>query len=193
MSTCSIKRCKTWLPSQFAVQDGALDLEGSELSFETGPDGKPRKVEGKAHLPMMAVVAEMMIFANAAVAHRIAVAFPGAALLRRHAPPRPDGFDQVSSCICTLDTKVVWPFRTSFCSFLLLGHHLLFLLFVLSLAVLHTGGPPAPLSAPVPDLFFARAPVLSVLDQVRCWGRGVCRSIPRWLLVLPTTGLPSFI
>lgn len=81
--------------SWFAVQDGALELEGGELSFEIGPDGKPRKVEGKAHLPMMAVVAEMMIFANAAVAHRIAGAFPGAALLRRHAPPRPDGFDQV--------------------------------------------------------------------------------------------------
>lgn len=79
-----------------AVQNGALELEGGELSFETGPGGKPRKVEGKTHLPMMAVVAEMMIFANAAVAHCIAGAFPGAALLRRHAPPRPDGFDQVS-------------------------------------------------------------------------------------------------
>ena len=80
-----------------AMQNGALELEGGELSFETGPDGKPRKVEGKAQLPMMAVVAEMMIFANAAVAHRIAGAFPGAALLRRHAPPRPDGFEQVRS------------------------------------------------------------------------------------------------
>ena len=90
------------------MQNGALELEGGELSFETGPDGKPRKVEGKAHLPMMAVVAEMMIFANAAVAHRIAGAFPGAALLRRHAPPRPDGFDQVVPLVCTV--QATWPF-----------------------------------------------------------------------------------
>ena len=78
------------------MQNGALELEGGELSFEAGPDGRPQKVEGKTHLPMMAVVAEMMIFANAAVAHRIAGAFPGAALLRRHAPPRPEGFEQVA-------------------------------------------------------------------------------------------------
>lgn len=94
---------KVWYKAMscFAVQNGALELEGGELSFETGPDGKPRKVEGKTHLPMMSVVAEMMIFANAAVAHRIAGAFPGAALLRRHAPPRRDGFDQVSSLACS--------------------------------------------------------------------------------------------
>ena len=78
------------------MQNGALELEGGELSFQAGSDGRPKKVEGKTPLPMMAVVAEMMIFANAAVAHRIAGAFPGAALLRRHAPPRPEGFEQVA-------------------------------------------------------------------------------------------------
>lgn len=96
---CLQKLCSTCAQKpkfRVIVQNGALELEGGELSFDTGPDGKPRKVEGKAHLPMMAVVAEMMIFANAAVAQRIAGAFPGAALLRRHAPPRPDGFDQVA-------------------------------------------------------------------------------------------------
>lgn len=82
-------------PDLILVQNGALELESGELSFEAGSDGRPRKVEGKTPLPMMGVVAEMMIFANAAVAHRIAGAFPGAALLRRHAPPRPEGFEQV--------------------------------------------------------------------------------------------------
>ena len=94
------------------MQNGALELEGGELSFETGPDGKPRKVEGKAHLPMMAVVAEMMIFANAAVAHRIAEAFPGAALLRRHAPPRPDGFEQARlPCMLANDLTILFPMQ----------------------------------------------------------------------------------
>lgn len=77
------------------LQNGALEFEGAELKFDAGADGKPQRVEGKAQLPMMAVVAEMMIFANAAVAHRIAGAFPGAALLRRHPAPRSEAFDQV--------------------------------------------------------------------------------------------------
>lgn len=51
---------------------------------------------------MMAVIAEMMIFANAAVAHRIVGAFPGAALLRRHPAPRAEAFDQVCICTCPL-------------------------------------------------------------------------------------------
>ena len=41
---------------------------------------------------MMAVIAEMMIFANSSVARRIADAFPDSALLRRHPPPRQDAF-----------------------------------------------------------------------------------------------------
>ena len=44
---------------------------------------------------MMAVIAEMMIFANAAVARRIHEAFPDAALLRRHPPPRQEAFAEV--------------------------------------------------------------------------------------------------
>ena len=76
-------------------QNGALELESGELKFEAGSDGHPNSIEGKTPLPMMAVVAEMMIFANAAVAHRIARAFPSSALLRRHSPPRPEGFQQV--------------------------------------------------------------------------------------------------
>ena len=44
---------------------------------------------------MMAVIAEMMIFANASVARRIADAFPDSALLRRHPPPRQDAFAEV--------------------------------------------------------------------------------------------------
>ncbi len=43
----------------------------------------------------MAVVAELMIAANSAVAERIYAAFPGAALLRRHPPPRPEAFAEV--------------------------------------------------------------------------------------------------
>ena len=49
---------------------------------------------------MMAVIAEMMIFANSSVARRIADAFPDAALLRRHPPPRQDAFAEV--CIGAL-------------------------------------------------------------------------------------------
>lgn len=44
---------------------------------------------------MMDIVAEMMIWANSAVAARIAATFPGAALLRNHPPPRAEAFEQV--------------------------------------------------------------------------------------------------
>jgi exoribonuclease R len=52
-------------------------------------------VQRKAELPMMAVIAEMMIFVNSSVARRIAEAFPDSALLRRHPPPRQDAFAEV--------------------------------------------------------------------------------------------------
>ena len=46
---------------------------------------------------MMAVIAEMMIFANAAVAERIHQAFPDSALLRRHPPPRQEALAEVGT------------------------------------------------------------------------------------------------
>ncbi|CAI5532460.1 unnamed protein product [Closterium sp. Naga37s-1] len=45
-----------------------------------------------AHHQMNAVVAELMVLANAAVARKLTRAFPSTAFLRRHAPPRPNGF-----------------------------------------------------------------------------------------------------
>lgn len=44
---------------------------------------------------MMAVVAEMMIAANSAVAERLVDSYPGASLLRRHPPPRMEAFQEV--------------------------------------------------------------------------------------------------
>lgn len=44
---------------------------------------------------MMRIVAEMMIYANAAVGERLFRAFPRAALLRRHPPPRRESFAEV--------------------------------------------------------------------------------------------------
>ncbi len=47
---------------------------------------------------MMRTVAEAMIGANSAVAKRISEAFPAAALLRRHPPPRVEAFAEVKEC-----------------------------------------------------------------------------------------------
>ena len=107
------------------MQNGALELEGGELSFQAGSDGRPKKVEGKTPLPMMAVVAEMMIFANAAVAHRIAGAFPGAALLRRHAPPCPAGFEQVAIIPLLLLSDLLGLFPSHLALVALPGLHIL--------------------------------------------------------------------
>lgn len=78
------------------LQAGALELEGAELHFQTKQsDGAPEEVSVKEEIPMMRVVAEMMIWANSAVARQICDSFPGAALLRRHSPPRPEGLKEV--------------------------------------------------------------------------------------------------
>lgn len=95
-------------------QDGALELESAELRFETSAKGRPSEVAGKAEVPMMAVVAEMMIFANAAVARRIYHAFPRSALLRRHPAPRPEAFKEVQLHFCSQKcSRASEPQRTS--------------------------------------------------------------------------------
>ncbi len=73
-----------------------MELESSELRFETSAEGG-KEVHSKEAVPMMAVVAEMMIFANSAVAERLMAAFPSHAFLRRHQPPRLDTFTEVRS------------------------------------------------------------------------------------------------
>ncbi|GAB4819868.1 hypothetical protein N2152v2_006914 [Parachlorella kessleri] len=83
------------------LAEGAVELESAELRFRTDKGGQPVEVDVKQggqpveEIPMMRIVAEMMIFANAAVAERTFRAFPRAALLRRHPPPRRDGFAEV--------------------------------------------------------------------------------------------------
>jgi DIS3-like exonuclease 1 len=52
-------------------------------------------MHSKEAVGMMAVVAEMMISANSAVAERLVESYPGASLLRRHPPPRTDAFQEV--------------------------------------------------------------------------------------------------
>ncbi len=80
----------------FVVQNGAMELESAELQFETSAEGQATGVQTKQELPMMRTVAELMIHANSTVAARIQAAFPRAALLRRHPPPRPEVFAEVS-------------------------------------------------------------------------------------------------
>ena len=74
-----------------------MELESAELQFETSAEGQATGVQTKQELPMMRTVAELMIHANSTVAARIQAAFPRAALLRRHPPPRPEVFAEVCS------------------------------------------------------------------------------------------------
>ena len=73
-----------------------IDVSIPLLALQTDEKGQPVAVKAKPKVPMMDVVAEMMIWTNAAVARRTAAAFPGAALLRNHPPPREEAFEQVS-------------------------------------------------------------------------------------------------
>ncbi len=79
------------------VSRGAVELESAELRFETDAQTKsPTEVIHKQEVPMMRVVAELMILANSAAAKATHGAFPGCAFLRRHAPPRADGFEELT-------------------------------------------------------------------------------------------------
>lgn len=79
------------------VAHGAVELESAELRFETDAQTKsPTELIQKTEVPMMRVVAELMILANSAAARTTHLAFPSCALLRRHAPPREDGFEELA-------------------------------------------------------------------------------------------------
>ncbi|CAI5465907.1 unnamed protein product, partial [Closterium sp. Yama58-4] len=78
---------------------GALELASAELRFEFDESrGTPKRVFCKQEIPMNAVVAELMVLANAAVARKLTRTFPSTAFLRRHAPPRPNGFRHLMHC-----------------------------------------------------------------------------------------------
>ena len=73
-----------------------MELASAELRFETSSDGVPRDVLTKGEVPMMRVIAELMIAANAAAAEKIVwTQGVGRAFVRRHPPPRPEGFDEL--------------------------------------------------------------------------------------------------
>ena len=97
------------------VARGAVELSSAELRFETSADAgvgdlassvartanaTNERVERKREVPMMGVVAELMIAANAAVATelaRVATRRGGEypALLRKHEPPPPEKFEEL--------------------------------------------------------------------------------------------------
>lgn len=89
------------------VAHGAVELESAELRFETDAQTKsPTEVIQKSEVPMMRVVAELMILANSAAARATHSVFPSCALLRRHAPPRQDGFAELSRLAATKGVKL---------------------------------------------------------------------------------------
>lgn len=78
------------------LQAGALELDSSELTFETTAQGHSRAI-AKEVVPMMGIVAEMMIWANQTVAEKLVGSFDRVALVRRHPPPPPDALGEVLS------------------------------------------------------------------------------------------------
>ncbi|XP_037088465.1 DIS3-like exonuclease 1 [Pollicipes pollicipes] len=81
-------------------QEGALELESSEVQFEFD-EGGANRIQPKQALEIHETVAEMMIFANHWVAQKIAQTFPQRALLRRHGAARPDQWEPLQRCAAT--------------------------------------------------------------------------------------------
>ena len=90
-------------------------MASAELRFETSSDGVPLAVLTKGEVPMMRVVAELMIAANAAVATRVFAHTPAYAFVRRHGEfifvsVRAISYDVV---FCCLQRRPGWTVSTS--------------------------------------------------------------------------------
>ncbi|KAJ5086626.1 hypothetical protein NUU61_007933 [Penicillium alfredii] len=85
---------------QKRMDAGALNLASPEVRIETDSDevGDPlTDVKTKAMLETNSLVEEFMLLANITVASRIYESFSQTALLRRHATPPPQNFEDLSS------------------------------------------------------------------------------------------------
>jgi exosome complex exonuclease DIS3/RRP44 len=84
---------------QKRMDAGALNLASPEIRIETESElNDPlTDVKTKAHLATNSLVEEFMLLANITVASKIYSAFPQTALLRRHASPPPQNFEQLTA------------------------------------------------------------------------------------------------
>jgi exosome complex exonuclease DIS3/RRP44 len=77
---------------------GALNLASPEVRVETESEtSDPVDVKTKQQLDTNQLVEEFMLLANISVAGKIYEAFPQTALLRRHAPPPKNNFEELSN------------------------------------------------------------------------------------------------
>lgn len=84
---------------QKRMDAGALNLESPEVRIETESElGDPlTDVKTKAHLATNNLVEEFMLLANTTVASKVYKSFPQTALLRRHAAPPAQNFDELKA------------------------------------------------------------------------------------------------
>ena len=83
---------------QKRMDAGALNLASPEVRVQTESEtSDPVDVKTKELLDTNSLVEEFMLLANISVASRIYSAFPQTALLRRHAPPPKNNFEELSN------------------------------------------------------------------------------------------------
>ncbi|KAL1964668.1 hypothetical protein VTN77DRAFT_6694 [Rasamsonia byssochlamydoides] len=84
---------------QKRMDAGALNLASPEIRIETESElNDPlTDVKTKAHLATNSLVEEFMLLANITVASKIYETFPQTALLRRHASPPPQNFEELAT------------------------------------------------------------------------------------------------
>lgn len=83
---------------QKRMDAGALNLASPEVRVQTESEtSDPVDVQTKRHLDTNSLVEEFMLLANISVAARIHEAYPQTALLRRHAAPPKNNFEELSN------------------------------------------------------------------------------------------------
>jgi exosome complex exonuclease DIS3/RRP44 len=83
---------------QKRMDAGALNLASPEVKIQTESEtSDPVDVQTKKHLDTNSLVEEFMLLANISVAGKNYEAFPQTALLRRHAPPPKNNFEELDN------------------------------------------------------------------------------------------------
>eukprot|EP00494_Astrolonche_serrata_P028266 UN28531 len=81
------------------IEQGCLELGGTELEFDLDKDNSPTDMKVKHPLPTNQLIEEFMVLANCTVAHQNLIKHPKTAILRNHNSPVIPSLERISQLL----------------------------------------------------------------------------------------------